>query len=248
MMKNHPPSAQIHYLYCLRAVKGPWKEGERRRAFNWFRELESRDGGNSYAPAVAMIRSDLYNNGTEQEKKEFASEAKAPQRKSEPLPPIQGPGRAWTVDEIVKLAEGGLNGRDKTNGHAMFQAALCSACHRIGDEGGAQGPDLSHLSGRFTVKDLAESMVEPSKVISDQYGFTEIVTRDGKTIFGKVLNEQDEILSIGVNPFDYSHQIEVSRSDIKSEKASGISPMPAGMINRLNPDELKDLLAYLLGK
>ena len=98
------------------------------------------------------------------------------------------------------------------------------------------------------MQDLAESLVEPSKVISDQYGFTEITTRDGKTISGKVLNEQDEILSIGVNPFDYSYQIEVSRSDIKSEKPSASSPMPPGMINRLNPDELKDLLAYLLQK
>jgi hypothetical protein len=38
------------------------------------------------------------------------------------------------------------------------------------------------------------------------------------------------------------------RSDIKENKLSDVSPMPAGIINRLNPEELKDLLAYLLGK
>ena len=50
------------------------------------------------------------------------------------------------------------------------------------------------------------------------------------------------------NPFDYEQKVEVKRSDIKDNRLSDVSPMPAGMINRLNPEELKDLLAYLLGK
>ncbi|MBG7607103.1 MAG: hypothetical protein IZT59_03600, partial [Verrucomicrobia bacterium] len=71
---------------------------------------------------------------------------------------------------------------------------------------------------------------------------------EGKTIVGRVLNEQDEILSIGINPFDFDQQIEISRADIKSIAPSKVSPMPPAMINRLNPNELKDLFAYLLGK
>lgn len=248
VMKNQPPRTQIHYLYCLRAVKGPWEPGERRRAFNWFREIESRSGGKSYAPAIAMIRQQIYDNGTEQEKKLFAADSKAPAQKPKPLPPVQGPGRAWTVEEVVKVASEGLGGRDKTKGEAMFEASLCSACHKFGNLGGAQGPDLTNLAGRFTVEDLAHSIVEPSQVISDQYEFTEIVTHDGKTIVGRVLNEQDEILSISQNPFDFEQQIEVSRANIKSIKPSKNSPMPPAMINRLNPEELKDLLAYLLAK
>ena len=148
----------------------------------------------------------------------------------------------------MKVASEGLGGRDKTKGEAMFEASLCSACHKFGNLGGAQGPDLTNLAGRFTVEDLAHSIVEPSQVISDQYEFTEIVTHDGKTIVGRVLNEQDEILSISQNPFDFEQQIEVSRANIKSIKPSKNSPMPPAMINRLNPEELKDLLAYLLAK
>ncbi len=248
VMKNHPPTTQIHYLYCLRAVKGPWEPGERRRAFNWFREIDSRTGGSSYSAAIAMIRKQIFENGTEEEKALFAGEAEAPKKKPEPLPPVQGPGRAWTVEEVVKLAEGGLEGRDKKNGEAMFRASLCSACHKFGDLGGAQGPDLTNLAGRFTVADLAHSIIEPSQVISDQYEFTEIVTQDGKTTVGRVLSEKDEVLVIGINPFDFSQQVEISRADIKSMAPSKNSPMPPAMINRLNPDELKDLLAYLLAK
>jgi putative heme-binding domain-containing protein len=164
------------------------------------------------------------------------------------LPNIAGPGKAWTVDEVVKLAESGLEGRDKKKGENMYRASLCAACHRFGALGGSQGPDLSNLAGRFTVKDIAEAIIEPSKVISDQYGFHAITTNDGKMTVGKILEEKDEILIIANNPFDYSQKVEVKRSDIKENKLSDVSPMPAGMINRMNPEELKDLLAYLLGK
>ncbi|MBC7981063.1 MAG: c-type cytochrome [Armatimonadetes bacterium] len=249
MMKNHPPTEQIHYLYCLRAVKGPWQEGERRRAFDWFRDITTHEGGNSYAPFIATIRDQVYANGTEEEKKMFAADASAPKTEIlKNLPPVKGPGRVWAVDEVVELAAHGLEGRDKGKGEAMFHASLCSTCHRFGDKGGSQGPDLSNLAGRFTVKDLAESIIEPNNVISDQYGFHEITTNDGKTVVGKILNEKDEILIIAINPFDYTQKVEVKRSDINESKLSKVSPMPAGMINRLNSEELKDLLGYLLAK
>jgi hypothetical protein len=62
-----------------------------------------------------------------------------------------------------------------------------------------------------------------------------------------VLNEKDEIIILGINPFDFVNQVEISRHDIKSMAPSKVSPMPPAMINRLNADELKDLFAYLLG-
>ena len=248
VIKNHPPSAQIHYIYCLRAVKGPWKGDERRRVFNWFREIESRSGGNSYASFIALIRKQIYENGTPEEQKLFAVEAKAPAVKPASLPPVKGPGRDWTVKEIVKVTGEGLTNRNLENGKAMFQASLCATCHKFCSEGGAQGPDLTNLSGRFKVEDLANSIVEPSQVISDQYEFTEILKHDGTSITGRVLNEKDEILILGINPFDFSNRVEISRYDIKSMTPSKVSPMPPAMINRLNEDELKDLFAYLLGK
>jgi putative heme-binding domain-containing protein len=249
MMEDHPPTAQIHYLYCLRVVKGPWKQGERQRVFAWFREVDKSKGGNSFGKFMIRIREQVYENGTAEEKRIYAADAKAPaQNLMADLPNIAGPGKAWTVDEVVKLAESGLEGRDKKKGENMYRASLCAACHRFGALGGAQGPDLSNLAGRFTVKDIAEAIIEPSKVISDQYGFHAITTNDGKMTVGKILEEKDEVLIIANNPFDYAQKVEVKRSDIKENKLSDVSPMPAGMINRMNPEELKDLLAYLLGK
>ena len=154
----------------------------------------------------------------------------------------------WTIDEVVKLADDGLSGRDKENGRKMFQASLCVACHRFGAEGGAAGPDLSALGGRFNVRDLAEAILDPSKVVSDQYAFDLITKTDGTQVTGKLIDEKDEHWIVATSPFDFSQTVEIERNQIKEKKPSPVSPMPPALINALNPDELKDLLAYILGK
>jgi putative heme-binding domain-containing protein len=164
------------------------------------------------------------------------------------LPPIKGPGREWTIDEVVKLAESGLDGRDKEHGKALFRAALCAACHRFGNEGEAVGPDLTSLADRFVVRALAEAIVDPSKTVSDQFAFALITRHDGTELTGKIIEEKDEKWLIGTSPLDVTQTTEIRHTDIKGTKHSPVSPMPPGLINRLNPDELKDLLAYLLGK
>jgi putative heme-binding domain-containing protein len=164
------------------------------------------------------------------------------------LPPVQGPGREWTITEIEKLASGSLAGRDLENGRKMYQASLCAACHRFGGDGGSAGPDLTAVAGRFAIRDLAEAIVDPSKVVSDQYAFDTIIKHDGSQVVGKLIEEKDEHWIIATSPFDFSATSEIERSLIKDIKPSPVSPMPAGLINRLNPEELKDLLAYLLGK
>lgn len=249
MMANHPPTAQIHFIYCLRVVKGPWREAERQAVFDWLRDVATRDGGHSYRGFIEGIRRDLLENATDEERVRFAADAASP---AEPvlqnLPPVEGPGRDWTVEEIVALAEGGLEDRDARRGKNMYQASLCAACHRFGGEGGASGPDLTAVGGRFSVRDLAEAIVEPTKVVSDQYAFQQFKKHDGTSLVGKTLNEQDEVLLIATNPFDMSQTLEIPRSEIAEITPSPVSPMPPSLINRLNEEELKDLLAYLLGK
>ncbi len=249
MIANLPPAQVIHYIYCLRVVKGPWSEDERRRYFAWFDRLLEKSGGESYAGFITDLRRQSLDTCTPQEREWIGK--MAPAAVANPLadlPPVQGPGREWTVAEVERLAAGGLEGRDKENGKKMFRASLCAACHRFDGAGGSAGPDLSAVAGRFTVHDLAEAIIDPSKVVSDQYAFDAIIKQDGSQVIGKLIEEKDEHWIIATSPFDFTATVEVERSQIKDIKPSPISPMPAGMINRLNPEELKDLLAYLLGK
>lgn len=248
MMANHPPTGQVHFIYCLRVVRGPWEIAERQAVFDWFRDVSTRDGGRSYRGFLDALRRDLMANATDDERVRFAADAAAPAEPVlENLPPVEGPGRAWTVEEVVALTEDGLEGRDTERGQRMYLASLCAACHRFGGEGGASGPDLTTAGGRFTVRDLAEAIIDPGKVISDQYAFEQIRKHGGASIVGKILNEQDEVLSIAINPFDMSQTIEIPRSEVSEVLPSPVSPMPPSLINRLNPEELKDLFAFILG-
>ena len=102
------------------------------------------------------------------------------------------------------------------------------------------------MAGRFAPKDLAEALIDPNRTISDQYNFELITKKDGSVVMGKTLAEKDDVLIVATNAYDFMDTTEVPRSEIKSVEASAVSPMPPGLINRLNEEELKDLLGYLL--
>ena len=102
------------------------------------------------------------------------------------LPTPQGPGQAYTAEELTEWANGGLQARDFERGKRMYAAARCIVCHRYGGEGGATGPDLTQVAGRFSAQDLIDAMVHPSRVISDQYKSMMIQARDGTVISGRV--------------------------------------------------------------
>ncbi len=94
------------------------------------------------------------------------------------------------------MVESGLKGRDYDRGHAMFAAAKCFSCHRFNNEGGGLGPDLSGVAGRFSVRDLLESVVVPNKTISDQYAAVVIATTDGRVVTGRIVNLHGDNMSI----------------------------------------------------
>lgn len=249
MIANLPPAQVIHYVYCLRVVKGPWRPDERKRFFSWIAKLTGNSGGMSYHGFIADLRNQTLSNATTEEREWIEKFSPSiPPNPFANLPQIQGPGRDWTIDEVVKLAESGLAGADKKRGQDMFRASLCAACHRFGSEGGAAGPDLTTVGGRFAIRDLAEAILEPSKVVSDQYAFDLIVRKDGTEVVGKILEEKDEKWIIATSPFDFTQTIEIERNEMKEIKRSPVSPMPPALINRLNPGELKDLLAYLMNQ
>ena len=247
MFESLPPRHVIHYVYCLRVVEGPWQRNERERFFDWLDRLERRSGGASYGGFIQQLRKDTLETATPDERKWLE------QRKDvevyDPfanLPKVKGPGRAWTVDEVEKIAESGLDGADLVHGKKMFRATLCAACHVVDGAGGAAGPSLATVAGRFAPRDLAMAIVDPSAEVSDQYAFDVIVLENGDQVIGKVIDEKDEQMIVAVNPFDFSQTVEVERGSIVSREASPASPMPGGLINSLNRDELRDLLAYLL--
>lgn len=84
----------------------------------------------------------------------------------------KGPGKSWKIINAVNAVDSSTAVRSFTRGKSMFAATLCSSCHQMKGEGGVAGPDLTQLGTRFSTKDILESIIEPSKTISDQFGST----------------------------------------------------------------------------
>ena len=103
----------------------------------------------------------------------------------------------------------------------------------------------AEISSRFKHCDILESIIEPSKVISEQYQNTVITKKDGDDVTGRVVEENDQRVVVVTNPLTQT-KVEVAKAEIqKRQRPSKISPMPEGLVNNLTKEEILDLIAYL---
>src|SRR5207248_1252920 len=133
-------------------------------------------------------------------------------------------------------------------GRKAFAVAKCFACHRYDNEGGSNGPDLTGVAGRFSPRDLLESVLDPSKEISDQYAAVEIRTKDERIVIGRIVNLNNDQVMVNPDMMNPGLTVSVDRKNIESMKQSKISMMPAGLLDTFKEDEILDLLAYSLSR
>jgi hypothetical protein len=69
---------------------------------------------------------------------------------------------------------------------------------------------------------------------------------DGSSIVGRLINEDDGKYIVSQNPFAPQTLRDIPKADVASTKLSRVSLMLPGLLNRLNDDEIKDLIAYLV--
>ncbi|EDY20726.1 heme-binding protein [Chthoniobacter flavus Ellin428] len=244
---SRPNRQAIAYVYALRDAHVGWTPALRKAYFTWFSRTRGWHGGNSFTKFLENMRTESLAN--------FVPDAEhasldALSKQAPPAPPAnivmpKGPGRNYSVDEAVAFAQGGLHGRNFEQGKAMFTSTLCIRCHHFNGEGGNIGPDISGAGNRYTLRDLLENIIEPSKVISDQYGTDQLELKDGSTVIGRVVVEENEKLFVMTSALAPETLTPVNARDVKARKPYPVSMMPVGLINGLNKDELLDLLAYI---
>ena len=251
MLAKVPPAQQTYYATVLMEADYGWTPELHEKYFQWFKDAFGYKGGASYVGFINKARQAALTH-VPKEKMEYYKKVSGEELLansgndlvSGPQP--KGPGRRWTVEEALPLVEGQLTNRDFEQGKMMFDATRCSSCHMMGGEGGSIGPDLTQLGTRFTVKDMLEAIIEPNKVVSDQYAATVFTMKDGSSILGRLTNEDENSYYISQNPFAPDVVREIPKKDVLNTKYSYISVMYPGLINRLNEEELKDLMAYLM--
>lgn len=242
---------QIAYALNLRLMKEGWTRELRGQYFSWFTRAAAYKGGANFAQMIGEIKTDALASLPEEEKKALADIINAAPKSD--APQFVGEARsfvkAWTVADFDGVINVGLEGgRDFANGRKMFGVGMCFACHRFQLEGGAIGPDLTSVAGKFSPRDLLESIIEPSKEISDQYGAMIFTKNDGSEVVGRIMNMGGDSVQVNTDMMAPGDTVKIDRAELKDIKPSPVSMMPPGLVYTMSQDDVLDLLAYLLSK
>lgn len=124
-------------------------------------------------------------------------------------------------------------------GLKLFGSRGCGQCHT---GGGAVGPDLSGVAGRFSREDLFIAIAVPSRDVSPRYQTMQIETKAGKTFTGLIVYEAVDglLLKNGTN-----QTFRIETRDIEARRNLPTSLMPDGLLKDLKSTDLADLYAYL---
>ena len=250
VLDNQPPSHEINYAFMLRNIREGWTMEQRREYITFINGAAKFKGGVSYGKFLADLRNEFLGYMSNDERKQLADISDedfnpVPQFK---ITPPKGPGKQWTQSEAAKLVgKDALTEADFKSGRNLFHSLKCATCHRFNCLGGDVGPDLTTAGNKFDANYLLESMIDPSKVISDQYSSKIILLDDGRQVSGLVIPKGDKVEIYPIQKTaDTLKPIVVDADEIDEMKESSVSQMPAEMLDALNQEELRDLIAYLL--
>jgi putative heme-binding domain-containing protein len=252
MLANAPTQEeQIDYARALRVLKTGWTMDQRKAFFSWFLKAANFKGGNSLEGFLRNIKNDAIATCSQAELAELKPILDAKPEKKSSLEMLMA-GRTfvkeWTVAELGPKVEKAMKKRNFDKGRQLFGAVGCASCHRFDTEGGAVGPDLTGLGGRFSARDVLESIVDPNKEISDQFGSVVITTNDELSYSGRVVNLNGDTIMFNTDMFDPNQSVGINTKNVKSIEPSKVSMMPEGLINVLKEDEIADLLAFLMSR
>jgi putative heme-binding domain-containing protein len=133
-----------------------------------------------------------------------------------------------------------LSAANPRQGRAVFQTT-CANCHRLFGSGGTIAPDLTG-SGRHNLDYLLENIVDPSAVVNKDFRMSVVRMADGRVLNGLITSQDDERVVVQTA----KENLTLMRSEIDEIKLTTLSPMPEGILQPLKPDQIRDLVAYLM--
>jgi putative heme-binding domain-containing protein len=260
----------FHYLFHLRTAKnwtpvqrheyfGYWTKdlkalGHQSDTLKWFEEAGRPYGdGSSFNNFKKNFLKEAHANLAPGEVAEFSpliakiNDGLATGRRAQsdfPAAKTRSFVKAWTMADFADLDAVG-KGRSFEKGRQAFVDAQCLACHRFGLEGGGVGPDLTAVSARFSRRDVLESILDPSKVVSEQFQNTSVWLKSGDDHTGRLVEETTDKLVLVPNQLQPDTKVTVKKSDVTKRAFSKLSPMPANLADGLSKEDILDLLAFI---
>ena len=154
-------------------------------------------------------------------------------------------GAKPTAEEIFEFENKQEQAGSPEAGRPIFEK-MCATCHRFGEAIGKDvGPDLTTLASRFKKRDVLESILWPSKVISDQYKSEMFEMKDGKVVSGVIVRENANNVFVRT-PDNPDRPVAVPKAEVANRAESTVSLMPAGLLDGYNQTDISNLLAFVL--
>jgi cytochrome c oxidase cbb3-type subunit III len=132
---------------------------------------------------------------------------------------------------------------DPAHGQTIFEGTgQCASCHRVDGKGPRAAPDLSNIATLRTPDYLERTLLDPNASILPMNRNVRAVTRDGKVITGRRLNEDTYTIQL----IDQQERlISLTKTDLREFSVIKISGMPSYK-DKLGSKDVADLVAYLL--
>ncbi len=157
--------------------------------------------------------------------------------------PKEPEGNRWSYKDLMTFLTGGEGTHgDPQRGAVIFEKGQCIKCHRFGNRGEGIGPDLTTVAQRFQKKEIVESVLYPSQVISDQYASKTVTTKGGQAYSGIVGQAGGDAIVVLQST---GEKVTIRKSDVDEMAPNSKSAMPEGLFNTLSLEEIADLFAYL---
>lgn len=148
---------------------------------------------------------------------------------AKPLPPLA---------ELVKMPGEVAHGKELFHG-----TATCSKCHVVNGEGREVGPNLSEIGSKLSKEAFLVAILDPSAGISHNYETFIAATEDGKVISGLLVSKtDDEVVLKDANAIVHT----LKTAELEELRKLPISIMPADLQKTLSPQDLVDIVEYLI--
>jgi putative heme-binding domain-containing protein len=194
--------------------------------------------------ALARTRVDGFNGKVTTLEKDSNSEvAKAAMLAATQLGLNAGPGdliESLPYEVVVSRATASKG--EASLGKELFTRQGCVACHTVSASEGPKGPFLGGIATRYSRTELCESILKPSAKIAQGFETQFFQTADGDVIEGFVSKESGD--EVEVRNTSGTATV-IKKKDIKRRGRREFSIMPEGLIAKLTPRDLSNLLAYL---
>lgn len=150
----------------------------------------------------------------------------------------------YSQDFVNTLAAEVKASGDAANGAQVYAnpALACAACHKIGDEGGVLGPDLTAVGAGLPIEILIESVLWPRRQVKEGFLSTTLITKSGGQVAGYIESESSTQIRIRDAA---TGAIQTLAKSAIAHRADAGTLMPPGLTALLSRAELRDLIRFL---